>query len=77
MKNCCEKDRGYRGEGFERRMLKKVFGVLLFVLAIFFREIFVKLPGNTGLLLALGYFLLQYWLFVVDGGDKNKSVKNR
>lgn len=77
MKNCYEKGRSCRGEGKEMKMLKRVFGALLFVLAIFFRDMYVKLPGNTGLLLALGYFLLQYWLFVSDGSDKNRSVKNR
>ena len=69
MKNCQQKERRTSREGKEVRMLKRFFGALLFALAIFFREIYVKLPGNTGLILALVYFMIQYWLWIGKSSD--------
>ena len=64
MNICEQKIKSNVREAKEIKILKRFFGVLLFVLAVFFKDIYVKLPGNAGLALALLYFLIQYWLWI-------------
>ena len=79
MKGYGEKERRDTREGKEVRALKRFFGALLFFLAIFFREILTKLPGYAGMILALVYLLIQYWLWIGggNGNEKREPLKNR
>lgn len=54
----------------ELKVLKRFFGVLLFVLAVFFRDMIVSLPQYTGAPLAAIYLFMQYKLWLGDSSRR-------
>jgi len=54
----------------EVKVLKSFFGILLFVLALFFSEMLVSLPQYIGAPLAVIYLFVQYRLWIGDSGRR-------
>ena len=63
MKNYAVKDKKTVNEA---KVLKRFFGILLFVLAVYFRDMLVSIPKYSGIILAAIYLLIQYKLWLGD-----------